>query len=80
MVATQRQTVCLDNSAAPLLRVVFDRVTDLEHGIETGFARHRGSDVAVSRLRPIGCSTGISSRSTTTCACSYRTIGCRATC
>jgi len=49
VVATQRQTVCLDNFAAPLLRVVFDRVTDLEHGIETAFARHRGSDVAVGR-------------------------------
>ena len=49
MTTTQRQRVYLDRSSAPLLRVVFDRVTDLEHGIETGFARHRGRDVAVWR-------------------------------
>ena len=49
MTATERQTVYLDNSTAPLRRVVFDKVTDREHGIETGFARHRGRDVAVWR-------------------------------
>lgn len=47
--ATRRETVFLDNSSAPLRRVVFDRITDPKNGLETGFARHRGNDAAVWR-------------------------------
>jgi chaperone required for assembly of F1-ATPase len=47
--ATKRQIVYLDNSTAPLLRIVFDRVTDNRQGTETGFVRYRGCDVAVWR-------------------------------